>query len=231
MTFRPRALRDALTPEFHTLPHQAVWALRALLAGLAVYSLAVEPTYTTRPLLFMSAAWGLVVSLGFAFIPTRRPRTLKAAEFGTLLAFALHVMGHAFGWYATFRGYDTLLHFAVPIVCVLILYALSQAVGWIWDWRLVKPVEVGVYLFAMSITLGVLWEIVEFGMDRIFGTREQDGLTDTMVDLIMDVLGSLVGSILVALATAYGRRHGHEKVSEAPKRPIPMRAPRGASKE
>ena len=41
MRFRPRALRDALTPELHTPEHKAVWALRALLAALAVYSLSV----------------------------------------------------------------------------------------------------------------------------------------------------------------------------------------------
>lgn len=231
MAFRPRALRDALTPEFHTREHKAVWTLRAGLAALAVYSLAVEPVYTTKPLLFMSAAWGLVVSLGFAFIPTRRPRTLKSAEFGTLLAFALHVMGHTLGWYQQFPWYDTLLHFSVPLVTVAILYALSQATDWIWDWRKVTPLEVGIYLFAMSVTLGALWEILEFGMDQIFGTREQDGLYDTMIDLIMDVAGAALGSIAAALATRYGRRHGHDKVSEDPKRPVPMRAPRGASKE
>jgi len=229
--FRPRAIRDALTPEFQTPEHKAVWTLRALLAGLAVFSLAVEPTYTTRPLLFMSAAWGLVVSVGFAFIPTQRPRTLKAAESGTLLAFALHVSGHAFGWYAAFRGYDTLLHFLVPIVVVFILFALSQAADWIWDWRAVTPLEVGIYLFSMTVALGALWEIVEFGMDEIFGTLEQDGLEDTMVDLVMDVIGASLGSVVAALATAYGRRYGHDKVSEQPKRPRPMRAPRGASKE
>lgn len=231
MRFRPRALKDAFTPEFHTREHKAVWVLRLLLAALAVYSLSVEPTYTTKPLLFMSAAWGLVVSVGFAFIPTQRPRTLKAAEFGTLLAFALHVVGHALGWYQNYAWYDTLLHFSVPLVCVLILYALSQATDWIWDWRKVTPLEVGIYLFAMSVALGTLWEILEFGMDQLFGTREQDSLYDTMIDLIMDVSGAILGSVAAAWATAYGRKHGHDKVSEEPKRPMPMRAPRGASKE
>ena len=231
MRYRPRALRDALTPEFHTPEAKAVCALRTLLAALAIYSLSVEPAYTTRPLLFISAVWGLVVSFAFAFVPTQRPRTLKAAEFGLLLAIACHVVGHALGWYQNFAWYDTLLHFSVPLVAVLILYALSQSTGWIWDWRKVTPLEVGIYLFAMSVALGTLWEILEFGMDQLFGTREQDSLYDTMIDLIMDVAGALVGSIAAGWATAYGRKHGHDKVSEDLKRPVPMRAPRGASKE
>jgi hypothetical protein len=231
MRFRPRALKDALTPELHTPEHKAVWTLRAALAALAIHSLVVEPVYSTKPLLFTSAAAGLLVSLAFAFVPTRRPRTLKAAESATLLAFALHVGGHVFGWYQNHAWYDTMLHFSVPLVSVLILYALSQATDWIWDWRKVTPVEVGIYLFAMAVALGTLWEILEFAMDQLFGTREQDGLFDTMIDLIMDVSGALLGSIAAAWATAYGRKHGHDKVSEEPKRPAPMRAPRGASRE
>lgn len=231
MAFRFRPIRDALTPEFHTAEARAVWVARAGLAALAVFALAVEPRYTTRPLLVFSALAGLATSLGFAFLPTRRPRTLKAAELGTLVAFAMHVMGHAFGWYAAFAWYDKALHFGMSIVLALILYALSQATEWIWDWRKVAPLEVGIYLFAMTVTLGTLWEIMEFTMDQLFGTREQNGLFDTMWDLIMDTAGALVGSAAAALATAYGRRAGFDKVSEGPKRPVPMRAPRGASKE
>lgn len=231
MPFRPRALREALTPEFRTPEAKLVWLVRAWLAALAVFSLAVEPVYTTRPLLVGSALWGLGASLGFAFVPTQRPRTLKRAEFGTLLAFALHVMGHTFGWYQHFRWYDTLLHFSVPLVCVLILYALSQATNWVWNWRKVTPFEVGLYLFAMSVTLGTLWEILEFLTDQGLGTREQDDLFDTMIDLVMDVFGAFLGAAVAGLATAHGRRKGFDRVSEDPKRPYPMRAPRGAAKE
>lgn len=231
MHFRPRAIRDAFTPEFRTPEAKAVWVLRLGLLALAVYSLAVEPVYTTKPLLVSSALWGLFVSALMAFVPTRRPRTLKAAEFGMLLAFALHVMGHTLGWYQNFRWYDTLLHFSVPLVTVAILYALSQATNWIWDWRRVTPLEVGIYLFAMAVALGTLWEVLEFGMDQLFGTKEQDDLFDTMIDLIMDVLGALLGSVAAALATKYGRENGLHRISEEPKRPYPMRAPRGAAKE
>lgn len=224
-------MRDALTPELKTPEAKAVWIVRIGLLALAIYSLAIEPVYTTKPLLVSSALWGLVVSFFMAFVPTTRPRTLKAAEFGMLLAFAMHVMGHTLGWYQNYAWYDTMLHFSVPLVMVLILYALSQSTDWIWDWRKVTPLEVGIYLFAMSVALGTLWEILEFGMDRLFGTREQDDLYDTMIDLIMDVSGAAIGALAAGWSTRYGRRHGHHLVSEEPKRPYPMRAPRGAAKE
>lgn len=210
---------------------KAVWLVRGWLLALAGLALASEPVYTTRPLLVGAALWGLAASLGFAFIPTKRPRTLKAAEFGLLLAFVLHVMGHTFGWYQHFAWYDTALHFSVPLVTVLVLYALSQATNWIWHFKSVTPIEVGIYLFAMSVALGTMWEILEFGMDQIFGTREQDDLFDTMIDLLMDVAGAFLGSIVAAIATARGRRLGWERGSEEPKRPYPSRAPNGASRE
>lgn len=221
-----RAVKAALTPEWHHPTAKAVWGLRLLLAGLAVYALTVEPEYTTRPLLVFSAAFGLVVSLAFAFVPTRRPRTLKAAEGAVLLAFAGHVVGHAFGVYQNWPPYDTVLHFSVPLITPLILYALSQSSPWLWDWRKVTPLEVGVYLFALAVTFGTLWEILEFLMDTFFGTREQDNLADTMIDLIADVLGATLGAVLGAWATRLGREKGFDKVSEDPKRAIPARSPK-----
>ena len=222
------ALLAALTPEFHHPVAKVVWALRALLAALAVFAITVDPQYTTRALLVFSAIAGLAVSFAFAFVPTNRPRTLRAAEAAVLLAFSAHVVGHAFGLYARWAVYDTILHFAVPLVTPLILYALAQSSPWLWDWRSVTPLEVGIYLFALAVTFGTLWEIMEFGMDTFFGTKEQDDLPDTMIDLIADVLGAGIGAVIGALATKRGREKGFDRVSEAPKRDRPTRSPREA---
>lgn len=206
MRFRPRPLREALRPEFSTPMHGVVWVQRACLLALAAYSLAVEPQFTTRPLLVTSALWGLFASLAFAFVPTRRPSTLKAAEALTLAASTAHVVGHAFGIYAAFPVYDTILHLLVPLATVLALYALSQATDWIWTWREVSALTIGIYLFSMSVALAALWEILEFGMDQLFGTKEQDNLADTMYDLIADVVGAAIGAAIVGAWTARRRR-------------------------
>jgi hypothetical protein len=221
--WRPRKLREALKPEFGYPEAWLVWAMRAILVGLAVYSLAVQPRYTTRPLLVASALLGLAVSLAFAFIPTRRPRTLRAAEAAVTGMFVLHVMGHALGFYASFGWYDKALHFAEPLVATLVLYALSQATRWLWQWTRVTPLEVAIYCFSMVVTMGALWEITEFGMDQLFHTQEQNGNTDTMLDLVMDATGALLGAIATGLATRYGREHGYDKVAEGPKSATPKR--------
>lgn len=219
------AIKAALTPELHHPTAKLVWALRLALAALALYAIGVEPEYTTRPLLVGSAASGLLVSLAFAFVPTKRPRTLRAAESAVLLAFLGHVVGHTFGIYQRVPVYDTILHFSVPLITPLILYALSQASPWPWDWRKVTPIEVGIYLFAMAVALGTMWEIFEFLTDTFAGTKEQDNLPDTMIDLIADTLGAALGAIAAAWATRVGREKGHDKVSEETKRPTPARSP------
>lgn len=224
---KPKALREAFTFEFRTPEAKLVWALRALLAGFFFYALALNlsPRYTTKWLLASYPLWGAVISLGFAFIPTQRPRTLKLAEAFTLLALLLHVAGHAIGWYEQFYLYDKMLHFVNTLVAVFILFALSQATDWIWDWRRVTPLEVGIYVFAMGVTIGTFWEIIEFAMDTFAGTDEQNGLADTMVDLLLDVSGAALGALAVAYATWYGRRNGNDQIAEEPKRVIPRRAP------
>lgn len=228
-----RAIREAFTPEWGYLEARVVWVLRGLLAFFFVFALwrNLQPEYTTKWLLVSYPLWGIVISLLFAFVPTRRPRTLKMAEAFTHAALLLHVAGHAVGWYSDFWWYDKALHFANPLVSVFILFALSQATDWIWDWRRVTPLEVGIYTFAMAVTIGVVWEIIEFGMDTIVGTDEQNGLSDTMVDLILDVLGALLGAAVVAWATRYGRERGLDEIAEEPKRPVPQRAPQAGRSE
>ncbi|HEX2022639.1 MAG TPA: hypothetical protein VHH36_07990 [Candidatus Thermoplasmatota archaeon] len=223
-----QAIREALTPEWRWPENKVVWVLRVLLVGFAVQALFIEPEFTTRPMLVTSALWGLVISFCFALVPTRRPRTLRAAEACTLGALLMHVAGHALGWYAAFAWYDTALHAVVPMVTVFILFALSQSASkWFWTWTRVTPVEVAVYMFSMAVAIGTLWEILEFAMDRLAGTREQDNLADTMIDLIADVGGALVGAVVAGLATKYGRDKGHDEISEEPKRAVPRRAPAG----
>lgn len=221
-----RDLKDALTPEWKYPENKLVWALRLFLGGLLVHALGVNPEFTSRPLLVASAGFGLLTSLGFAFVPTTRPRTLKAAEATILTAFVMHVAGHSFGLYARFEWYDTALHFAVPLATVFMLFALSQATDWIWNWTRVSPLEVGIYLFSMTVALSTCWEIMEFGMDQLAGTREQDNNFDTMIDLVADVLGAAIGAVVVAFTTRYARINGVRSVSEEPKRDKPRRAPR-----
>jgi hypothetical protein len=77
----------------------------------------------------------------------------------------------------------------------------------------ISPLLVAVFAFSFAITIGVIWEIFEFGMDILLGTTLQSwdlpdteilmgkpfqgsGLRDTMSDLIVNSFGALFTSII-----------------------------------
>ena len=66
-----------------------------------------------------------------------------------------------------------------------------------------RPRFVALFAFLFAVVVGTLWEIFEFAMDQLAGTRMQkpmfgdpSGLTDTMWDMIVNALGALTISAL-----------------------------------
>ncbi|NLY55988.1 MAG: hypothetical protein GX058_05715 [Firmicutes bacterium] len=59
------------------------------------------------------------------------------------------------------------------------------------------PFFVALFSFCFAVTIGAVWEIYEYAMDKFFGFFMQRGsLDDTMIDLILDTLGALVFAVL-----------------------------------
>jgi len=64
-----------------------------------------------------------------------------------------------------------------------------------------------IFTFTFSMTVGALWEILEFCIDLILGTNMQkSGLVDTMLDLITNAAGALLVSLSCYLYVKYNRR-------------------------
>ena len=73
-----------------------------------------------------------------------------------------------------------------------------------------NPLFISIFVICFSVTVGVLWEIVEFLADAVTGSNMQrysesvtrdpfvgrDALFDTMKDLILDMAGALVVAII-----------------------------------
>jgi uncharacterized membrane protein YjdF len=64
------------------------------------------------------------------------------------------------------------------------------------------PAFVCFFGVTFAVTLGVLWEIFEFTIDRFWpaldmqSTGRGNGVTDTMKDLIVDTLGAVVVALM-----------------------------------
>ena len=137
----------------------------------------------------------------------RRFDVFIPAEFkllATVFIFASLFLGEVQGYYTRFWWWDILLHtasgFLLGIVGFLMVYVLNEKKSIRFH---MTPVFVALFAFTFSVAIGALWEIFEFGMDRLVGTTMQkpmlgdaSGLTDTMWDLVVDTVGAAVIAVL-----------------------------------
>lgn len=61
------------------------------------------------------------------------------------------------------------------------------------------------FTLALTSLAAVIWEFLEFFVDRSLGTRMQGGLRDTLLDLAMGLAGGIVVVLVIAVRGLLGR--------------------------
>lgn len=112
-----------------------------------------------------------------------------------LFIYATLFLGEVHGFYTRFWWWDVVLHtgsgMAFGFLGFLILYSFFRAGKF--D---APPSLIAFFSFSVSLAIGVLWEIVEFTIDYVFGINMQKtGLVDTMWDLIVNTIGALIAAL------------------------------------
>lgn len=107
-------------------------------------------------------------------------------------------VGSLLSVYYSFSAYDKIVHvlfgyiFSMPAI---FLISLCQ------DYKKFKPITVALFCLFFSLSLELLWEILEFGIDRLLGQTMQgmpiEGygvpiVTDTITDMICNTSGALI---------------------------------------
>lgn len=120
------------------------------------------------------------------------PRAFVAAI--VIFIFATIFLGEVADFYERFWWWDIALHFGSALgfgmIAFLVIFMLFEG-----DRYAAPPWALAVLSFCVAMTIGAVWEIFEFAMDRLFGTNMQkSGLPDTMGDLIVDLLGAGIGA-------------------------------------
>ncbi|WP_241963754.1 hypothetical protein [Gordonibacter sp. 28C] len=112
------------------------------------------------------------------------PETLEVVI--ALFIFAAEILGEVFHFYTIIPFWDTLLHTfngflaaAIGLALVSILNRSDRIAFYL------SPFFCAVVAFCFSMTIGVLWEFFEFGMDWVFGLDMQK---DTIVGSIASVM-------------------------------------------
>lgn len=152
---------------------------------------------------------GLIGSLLLTFVPflygklTKVKIPKRATMWYVLFIFCCQWLGTYLRFYDTFVWWDVLLHFTSGIlmgyVGIVVLVTLDR------ECLLFKAHKVwliALFAFSISIVGAVIWEIIEFGSDTLFGSFTQLGsLQDTMIDLILGTLGAILfaGYLIIRL--------------------------------
>ncbi len=156
------------------------------------------------------------LALGPVLLRSRLPVSVppEFQVFAIVFVFAALYLGEIHSYYERFWWWDLVLHagsgLLFGILGFLLVYVLNE------NERIdlhMRPHFVALFAFSFAMAVGVLWEIFEFGMDRLFGTtmqkptaRDPSGLTDTMWDMVVDGVGALAISLLGWWYTKRGER-------------------------
>lgn len=100
--------------------------------------------------------------------------------------FAAQILGEMRSYYVAYPFWDTMLHTANGFLAAAIGFSLVDILNQSQKgtFRL-SPVFVAIVAFCFSMTIGVLWEFLEYFMDMVFATDMQK---DTIVHTIRSVM-------------------------------------------
>jgi hypothetical protein len=118
--------------------------------------------------------------------------------FFILFVFAAIFLGEIRLYYEKIWWWDIMLHFISGVLLGLIGFSLVYFLNYSESVNVSpNPFFIALFSFCFAIMCGVIWEIIEFGVDQLFGTNTQrSGLMDTMGDLIADTGGAFFTAIL-----------------------------------
>jgi len=156
------------------------------------------------PVALIAARWSTAylaaLTLALSFLPALFERHLRISlplvffVWIVLFVFGTLFLGEVFDFYERYWWWDILLHggsaIGFGLAGFLFVFMLFEG-----DRFAAPPLAIAFIAFCFAVSIGVAWEIFEFGMDRLFGmTMQKSGLVDTMGDLIVDCIGASIGA-------------------------------------
>ena len=176
-------------------------ALRRKRAVAAVYILLRFLVIVTMVAQFFNGNYESVflclLTLVLLLLPTIVERALMVDLPSTLeiiimlFIFAAEILGEISSFYTTFLGWDTILHTINGFLCAAIGFALVDMLNRNDHFSLtLSPTYMAVVAFCFSMTIGVLWEFFECGMDQLFFLdMQKDAVVNTISTVMLDPTG------------------------------------------
>lgn len=133
-----------------------------------------------------------ILTLVLFLMPTIIEKKLQIALPNTLeiiillFIFAAEILGEISAYYTTFQGWDTMLHTLNGFLCAAIGFSLVDMLNRHERFSLsLSPAFMAIVAFCFSMTIGVLWEFFECGMDQFF-------LLDMQKDMVVNQISTVM---------------------------------------
>src|SRR3989344_3471686 len=163
--------------------------INVLLLAITVYAL-----YNARFEMAFVCALMLLVSLAPLYLKALHDVYVPAVFMYVTIVFIFSSVffGQFGGLYDRWHWYDSFLHFISALAFGLAGFLLLFVFYVHNKLRLPKSIIL-FFTFFFCLGVGALWEIIEYGIDNVFGTNMQvNSLDDTMIDLMLNGLGAVV---------------------------------------
>lgn len=183
-----RVTRFRMQMEWHMLKkHNGTFVLYAILRLIVIaigVRMFLRRDYEAAALCLLVLTLFLMPSFLERKLNIRLPSTLE--KIILLFAFAAEILGEIGLYYVRFAWWDTMLHTLNGFLCAAIGFAMVDILNENPRTKFqLSPLYMAVVAFCFSMTVGVLWEFFEFGMDRLLLVDMQK---DTVIHTISSVL-------------------------------------------
>ncbi len=167
----------------HKVTFAVYIALRTVVVALLVWAI-LRRDYENAFICVLSLALFLVPAFAEKNLGIQLPSVLEVIIL--LFIFAAEILGELNSFYIKFPFWDTMLHTVNGFVCAAVGFALLDIFNR--DERIkfqLSPLFLAIVAFCFSMTIGVLWEFFEWGVDIFLHTDMQK---DTVIHSITSVL-------------------------------------------
>ena len=138
-----------------------------------------------------------ILTLILFLLPTIFERKLKVDLPDTLeiiimlFIFSAEILGEISAYYTTYQGWDTMLHTLNGFLCAAIGFSLVDMLNREERFSLqLSPAFMAVVAFCFSMTIGILWEFFECGMDLFFLLdMQKDSVVNQISTVMLDPTG------------------------------------------
>ena len=111
------------------------------------------------------------------------PTTLEVIIF--VFVFAAEILGELQSYFIKYSNWDTILHTSSGFLCAAVGFSLVDLLNRSDNVKVqLSPGYLAITAFCFSMTIGILWELIEFSADRLF-------LLDMQKDTIVNQISSV----------------------------------------